>query len=365
MTERFSNLVQLGNALSLDEGGWAQLAPFGDHPGVAFTNEGPREAIQRITPESGAALRKSLLSFTGKASRFFRSVPIYNGHPDAKPISDQFPDREVKGHIGDIQVRSDGIYVLPILNEAGAKLLNAGERLGLSAYVDAAVTGESDGKLVAEWSALRSVGMTDRPNLPVELLNSQNSRGSEAQPQSMTSPLIIAALASAGIQIANGAGEDQIARHVETLVANARAATDAVAAKDAEITALKASIANANTALSNEQAARRKDLLDERVASGAITEADRALWDGRLTANFANEAASLRGLPAKVKTGSQLANSGTRRGTDSDPGTAEAYLATVRDSIKAGTKPAEAVRSAVATIPNSYAAWRDAGCPAI
>jgi hypothetical protein len=376
MTERLQTLVQLSNTLAIGDDGWAMLAPYGDHPGVAFTPAGRRDAIQRVDRESGEALRRSLLSFTGKAARFFRSVPIFNGHPDVSAVADRFPDSEVKGHVGDLQIREDGIYVRPVLNESGAQLLNAGERLGLSAYVDARVLGEEDGKLVAQWSALKSVGMTPHPNLPVELLNSieGGDSGGQRNPQdpTMNQAALIAALGAAGIQIANAATEDQVLAGIRALHERATAAVTAANAKDGEITALKTErdglktrATDLTTQLANEQDARRKDLLDERVASGAIAEADRALWDGRLKANFANEASSLRSLTPKIKVASAMHGAGSRRGSDTDPGTSEAYLANVREAVKAGKSMAAAVRDTIVTIPNSYAAWREAGCPAI
>lgn len=371
MTERFPILVQLSNALSIGDDGWAMLAPFGDHPGVAFTKDGRRDAIQRVTRETGEALRASLRSFTGKASRFFRSVPIYNGHPDVPELGATFAgDTTTKGIVGDLQVRDDGIYVLPVFNDAGAALVNGGTRLGLSAYVEAAVTGEEDGKLVTEWSKLRSVGMTPHPNLPVELLNSREGGDDGAKnPKDTMTPELIAALAAAGIQIANASATDAVAG-IRTLQERMNAAVTAANAKDGEIADLKkdrdAHKAKADELavnLANEQDARRKDLLDERVTSGAITEAERALWDGRLKANFANEAASLRALAGKVKTQGTLKEAGNRRGADGDPATSEAFIANVGQLVKGGKSQAEAVRSTIVAIPNSYAAWIQAGCP--
>lgn len=373
MTERLHTLVQLGNALTLGEDGWAMLAPFGDHPGVAFTADGRREALQRVDPDAGAALRKSLLSFTGKAARFFRSVPIYNGHPDVPAVAEHFPDAGIKGQVGDLQVRTDGIYILPILNEAGAEILNGGERVGLSAYVDAEVIGEEDGRLVVHWSRLKSVGITPHPNLPVELLNSSASgdSGGRTEPPNptMNQTALIAALTAAGLTIANSATEADVLAGIRTLHERSQALANAketeIATLKNERDGLKTQKDQLTTELANERDARRKDVLDAAVANGAIPEADRALWDGRLKANFPAEAAAIRALPSKLKTSSALANSGTRRGAESDPGTPEAYIANVREAVKAGKKSGEAVRAAIVALPNSYAAWREAGCPAI
>ncbi len=309
MTERLNTLVQVVNEFTIGNDGWAQLAPFGDHPGVALTPDGPQAVIQRVDQAAGAALRKSLLSFPGRAARFFRSVPIFNGHPDVKAMAATYPDRSPKGFIGDMQIREDGIYVLPILNEEGAALINGDRRLGLSAYVAAEMEPASDGgKPVARWTRLHSAGLTDSPNLPVELLNSKPET-----PTAIVNPKIVAALATLGITLANEATEDQLLGAIQT-IANARdqALADA-AAKATQLATATSERDTARTELANERAARITDELGAAVQSGRIPEADRALWQKRLEISFANEAAALRALPPVIKTEGSLANSGSRR----------------------------------------------------
>lgn len=317
MTERFNTLVQVVNEFTIGDDGWAQLAPFGDHPGVALTPDGPRTVIQRVDQDAGVALRKSLLSFTGRASRFFRSVPIFNGHPDVRAMAAKYPDRSPKGYIGDLQVRADGIYVLPILNEDGAALINGERRLGLSAYVAAEMQPVADGQTpVARWTQLHSAGLTDRPNLPVELLNSKTDT------ETMT-PKLIAALAAVGITLANEATEEQILLGITNL-ANARdqALADAKSKADA-LAATTAERDTARTDLANERAARITDELGAAVEAGRIPEADRGLWQKRLEVGFANEVIALRKLEPTLKTRGTLANSGDRRAQAGERSTVE------------------------------------------
>lgn len=364
-------VITFSNALTVAEDGWAMLAPFGEFAGVALTSEGPRAAVQVVDKETGAALVNSVKNFAGKARRFFRSVPIFNGHPDVPGMSDRWPDAAPKGHIGDLQVREDGIYVLPVFNEAGAEILNSGTRVGFSAYVEAAVVGERDGKLLARWTHLKSAGLTDTPNLPVELLNEQLPAGAE-NTNTMNPLVISAALAAIGVRLANATPtETDVVAAITAADTERRKAVDLANAKDAEITALKverdglkAKLDAQATEIANSATAARKALIDARVADGAITEAERALWDGRLKTDFANESVALGGLKGKaLKTTSQVANSGDRRQTAADPGTAEGFADVFKSQFANDAKlsKSQALDRAVAVAPEAYAAWRAAG----
>lgn len=294
-----NTLLPFTNALNLDADGWAQLAPFGDHRGVAFTSDGPRVAIQRVDRQAGEAIRASLHSLTGKARRFFRAVPIFNGHPDSPQLAHQFADAEVKGTIADIAVRDDGIWIRPAFNEAGMALLNSTQGLGFSAYVDAEVISDDGKTLIARWTHLRSAGLTDKPNLPVELVN--------------MNPLaqIAAALAAKGITLANATpAEADVLSGIATLAAARDQAAADVAAKVTELTAAntrattaETALAETRTALANAQADLLKETLGHAIESGRIAEADRGVWEGRLKANFANEAEALRKLTPQWKVG--------------------------------------------------------------
>jgi hypothetical protein len=302
-----NTILQLTNEVSIGDDGWAQLAPFGDFPGVAFTADGPKPAIQRVDAEAGDALRRSLRSFTGRAARFFRSVPIYNGHPDVPQISDRYEDREPKGHVADLEVRADGIYIRPVFSNSGAALLNGARRLGFSAYVDADVIPSDDGKIHARWTTLRSAGLTDRPNLPVQLLNEK--------PDHMP-PKLIAALVVAGITLANEANETQVLEGIATLQ---RQRDDAVALANTRATEVATTVTardQARTELANERAAHITEVLSHAVESGRISEADRAVWKGRLEHSFANESAALSKLTPTWKVSTTTANDGRRTGAD-------------------------------------------------
>lgn len=363
-------VIQLSNALAVSDDGWAMLAPFGEFGGVALTPDGPRAAVQVVDKESGIALVNSVKSFPGKARRFFRSVPIFNGHPDVPGMSNRWPDAAPKGHIGDLQVRDDGIYVLPVFNESGADIINSGTRVGFSAYVEATVVGEKDGALVARWTHLKSAGLTDTPNLPVELLNERQPAGAENQ-NTMNPLVIYAALAAVGVRLANATPtENDVVAAITAADTERRKAVDLANAKDAEIAALKTERDGLKTKLdaqateiANAATAARKALIDARIADGAITEADRPLWENRLKTDFANESTALNAIKGKtLKTSSQVANSGSRRQTAADPGTAEGFADVFKAQIANDGKlsKSQAIDRAIAVAPEAYAAWRAA-----
>lgn len=367
-------ILQIPNAAAtVGEDGWAQLAPYGTFPGVAITADGPRRAQQVVDAEAAASLINSVKSLTGRASRFFRSIPFFHGHPDAPGLESSFPDAKPKGFLADIQAREDGIYVRPALNEEGAALVNGGLKLGLSAFVDADILTDADGLITARWSRLRSIGITPEPNLPVQMLNQRTAPESDSSSKTptMNQSIIIAALVGAGVQIANSATEDQVVQSIRSLAEKAATSTQLANTREheinrlnTEVVTLKTRVTEAETQLANTQGERIKDLLDERVTSGAITEADRAVWEGRLKANFANESKALRGLNGTLKTTSAIANGGARRPQE-EGGSAEHFAQVVQAGVAEKKPKSEAIRSAIAAFPNSYAAWREAGSPHI
>ena len=316
-----NTLLTLTNEIAIGDDGWAML-------GVAFTNEGPRPAIQRVDAEAGETLRRNLRSLRGRAARFFRSVPIFNGHPDSPDIGHKFPDTDPKGYIADLEVRRDGIFIRPIFNDAGDELLNGPRRLGFSAYVDADVVGEENGKILARWTNLRSAGLTDRPNLPVEMVN-----------ESQRMNQIIAALAAAGITLANEASEPQVLAAITTLQKQRDDALTLANTRAAEIATATTQAQTAATEFANERAARVAETLAHAVESGRIAESDRAVWEGRLKTNFANESQALAGLPHAWKTQTQMGGGGERRVGASSRDVANQLVALCNEAVAKGEAP--------------------------
>lgn len=283
--------------------GWFRLAPFGDFPGMArHIGAGDRVtssamAVQRFDAEAANEMVAAFKSPFGRLARWFKGVQIFHGHPDAPGIGDSYPDKAPKGMIADLQVRADGLYAQPTFNNEGADLLESTTGLAPSARWGSRLITTEGGQQIFRPAILRSVGLTTRPNLPVETIN---------EAPEMNLATIIAALKKAGVDIANEATEADALAALEKTGTAAATVTAELANERSQVSALTAAKTTAETELANERTARITDILDLGQETGRITEAERATWSPRLTANFANERAALLALPVKVKLGTAV-----------------------------------------------------------
>jgi len=179
----FANIAAGADCLFLNESvvgddGWAQLAPFGDHPGKAIVT-GPDgtstrvDAIQRIDRATAEAMVKKFKSPLSKVKRYLQGCPIFSGHPDVPALANEHPDKSAKGVIQDLEVRDTGLYCKPVFTNEGVDLLSSKKRFGLSGYWTAEQNGDEtkDGKPVYRPGILKSAGLTPFPNLPVDWVN--------------------------------------------------------------------------------------------------------------------------------------------------------------------------------------------------
>lgn len=289
--------------LTIGEDGWALAAPYGDKVYNLTDGKGStKQVIQRFTKKNADALVNSFSSLFGSVKRFFKGMPIYAGHPDDKILGHFYQDKAQKGIFNEMQAREDGLYVKPLFNDDGAALLNGEDKLFFSVRWAAKQTGTLDGKPVMEPFKMLSIGMTPTPNLATELLNSQNI---------MDRKKIVALLASLGVALSNTEADDAAIEAAVTAHNTALANTATETAnklKDAEKKAQ-----DAEAALANARKDFTKHVLDSRIKDGAITEAERQVWEGRLVANFTNELQALQGLSAKLKTEDNKNVDGSRR----------------------------------------------------
>lgn len=340
--------LTLANALSLDNEGWALLAPYGDsHYPIPDGKGGHTTVIQRITKESAQAMVETWNSTLSRVRRFFRGGPIYSGHPDRKGWEHLYPDKEIKGLFNELQVRDNGLYVRPLFNDAGAQLLEGGRKLYFSGRWPARQTGTKDGMPVFEPFSVTSIGLTPNPNLPTEMLNAKpaagaaetgaGARGANPTDTMNERQKLLAALISAGIlTLNNEATDDQIVAAVRGLHAQAATVTTltnerdtlktTLAARDTEVTNLKAAATASATQFENERKTLITHSLDRAQKLGAITEADRKVWEGRLTRDFANEFPAFEKLAPTVKTDGNPAASGARRDAHTAPNEASSKL---------------------------------------
>lgn len=310
-----NELFCIANAtVEVGEDGFALLAPFGDsHYTLPDPKGGTISVIQRVTPESAKRAVEGFNSLFSKAKRWFRGAPIFNGHPDRKGMENQYPDKEVKGLFRELEVRENGLYVRPLFNDAGVELLNSGKKLFFSVRWTAEQTGEKDGKMVLEPINVVSIGMTPNPNLPTELLNSAGQ-----PPEQMNKKLIIAALIAAGFDVANEASDEQVGSRLADMAkaaSNARTLENSKAEFETKAKAAEARVAT----LENERNKLLEHVLTDRQKSGAITEAERPVWERRVKADFTNEFPALVGIESqKIKTETNPNATGSRRDSSAD-----------------------------------------------
>ena len=349
--------LTLANALTLDNEGWALLAPFGDsqYP-IPDGKGGHTTVIQRITKDTAQTMVETWNSTLSRVKRFFRGGPIYAGHPDRPGMAHLYPDKEVKGLFNELQVRENGLYVRPLFNDAGAQLLEGGRKLFFSGRWPARQTGTKDGMPVFEPFSVTSIGLTPNPNLPTEMLNAKpaagaaetgaGARGANPTDTMNERQKLLAALISAGIlTLNNEATDDQIVAAVRGLHAQAANVTTltnerdtlktTLAARDTEVTTLKAAATASATQFENERKTLINHSLDRAQKLGAITEADRKVWEGRLTRDFANEFPAFEKLAPTVKTDADPNASGGRRDAHSTAANAAKKLVDLTNERKA------------------------------
>ena len=122
----------------------------------------------------------------------------------------------------------------------------------------------------------------------------------------MNRQMILDFLAARGIALANEATDAQIAAALQQLGERVTAAETTLANRSRELETLNAELANERVYHSNR-------LLDDALAGGCLTAAQRPEWAARLAADFANESAALARLAPVLKTRALTLHLGARK----------------------------------------------------
>lgn len=329
-----TEILVFTNDVAIGDDGWAQIAPFGDFPGMALIADGrggfkKEKAIQRMDKQAVTNMVNEYAQSRRGLSRFIKSRPIYEGHPDVPGYENRYPDKMPKGVFVNLACREDGFYGEPVLTEQGDALIGSKKYRALSGRWDAEDTGiVENGLKIYRPVKFLSAGLTNTPNLPVQLLNE-----AETEPTNqMKKDKVIQLLASHGISIANDATDEQVSEGLEKLGEKAKTATTLGTEKatlanekatlegrvnslTTEKTTLATERDNARAAFANERKARIGDLLDGAITAGRITRAERDTWKTRLEneTQFANEAEALSKVGKQVKTESITLTRGDRK----------------------------------------------------
>ncbi len=303
MPNATQTLVAFQNEMAIGSDGWAQIAPFGDFPGLAilrgeggFTRE---KAIQRMDRAAVTQMVNEYQQTRKGLSRFLKSRPLYLGHPDVPGCEAQYPDKSPKGVFSNLACREDGFFGELLLTEEGEALVSGRRYRALSGRWEAEYIGEENGVKIYRPTKFHSAGLTNNPNLPVQLLN----EAAPATSQLMKNKLI-ALLTARGLPLAADPTDAQLEEGLDRLAAQA--------GQSATLVNEKTQLAAAFAA---ERSARIGALLDQALREGRITLAERPDWEKRLgsEAAFANELEALaRAVPA-VKSASIALGRGDRK----------------------------------------------------
>lgn len=279
-------------AAAVGEDGWAQIAPFGDFPGMVTevlpgggVKGKPAPAIQRMDRTAAEAMVAHFNSAKSRLMRWLRGVPIFSGHPDFPGTGNRYPDKGHKGVIAQLQVRNDGLYALPVFNPDGQALIQSQPGLGFSARWTAEPVEVVNGVHVLRPTQLISAGLTTQPNLPVQLIND------------MDLTALIAALKRMGVTIAEGADLAAIVAAITAAADKADAdkasATTQAANERAALTTAQGEVSRLTGLLTQRAAEHANTLINEAIRSGRATEAERATLASQFANDFNGAAAAL------------------------------------------------------------------------
>jgi hypothetical protein len=180
--EQATLLVEISNDLKVGEDGWAMIAPYGDFPGMAHVADGhggfiKAKAIQRIDKEAATSMANEFTQSRAGFGRYLSGCCIYKGHPDVPGYEKKYPDKSPVGLFSELAVRDDGFYGKPIFTNEGFDLVETKKFRALSGRWNATDAGKTaEGVQIYRPTTLLSAGLTNQPNLPVQLLNEKDEQ---------------------------------------------------------------------------------------------------------------------------------------------------------------------------------------------
>jgi hypothetical protein len=166
--------VLLGNdAATLDEDGWALIAPFGEHPKTRTVKKNGRieeeKFIQVLDEESAGQLLSRENSLFRRIRRAVVGIPVYKGHPDLRDYSPETvagnAKKEIIGTIDRVRKTARGIEAHFVLTPAGAEAVERQGHKYPSALWLVQPTGRRGDVVIARPFKLLSAGLTAHPNI--------------------------------------------------------------------------------------------------------------------------------------------------------------------------------------------------------
>ena len=284
----------LANQFTPDKENWVQLSPFGDFANV---DKNKKRVIQRFRKEDAEAICND---FNGVGRKVLQplGMPFYVGHPDHPRFKGQpgHTDTAAKGRGKQMEVRHQadcpactafansgqpcgdhGLFVQMKWNPEGEQIIANEEFSGHSVNWSAVPEGKEAGVQIFRPIRVKSTGFTNEPAIPVTPASLANEEPESAdnpteEKNEMTIPPKLKLIA--GFKADDEVTMDQILDALEKARPLANEAADAaLAAENAEIVEVRASLASAQriaeTALANETAAKTM-LANERHTSATF-----------------------------------------------------------------------------------------------
>ncbi len=309
-------LFGLTNEIDAPTGdGWARIG-YGEWP--------HEEGLQRFGRAQAEEMVGYFKNTWNRIKRAVVGMPIFRGHPDLKAIANQYPDKAVYGAIADMEARDDGLYIRPIISEAGAALVNEKGLKYFSPHWLARKLPPENGKPVFAPVFMVSIGLTDRPNIGgTSLVNSAPVGAAEKKTTTEDTTMLKWLIELLGL--ANEATEDQVRAKVTdllkrpepTALANEQTARTTAETQLADV---KGKLTTAETALANERTAhaatakaRNEALVTSAIREGRVLEAAKPTWLSRLDRDFATESVALANEKGAVKTTARTSGLGARK----------------------------------------------------
>lgn len=291
----------------------ALMIPYGDYPHP--------KGMQRLSRDVAERLVSNFRSWAEKLGRGFGGAPIFIGHPDDEDIGHHYPDKRSYGWIQDALANADGLQLKVKWSDAGTDLLRNAFYKWFSPYWGCQKVGTDGGKPVLEPVSLKSVGLTNNPNIPglVPLANSKGEQEMRDEllkklglpPEATDEQILAAVQALQDAQVASVEQSTAVEAEKEQIVNEKTLALQQVDTLKTEKTALE-------TNLANERKARIDAVLDLAITAGKITAAQRPQWASDLVASFETKVVELSNSKPVISTQSKTGGLGKRNGPETD-----------------------------------------------
>lgn len=251
-----------------------------------------KKGMQHFTREGAQAMANAFVSppsWVRKLWNWFTDaplgVPIYVGHPDAPELAGQYPDKSAYGWANSLEPQADGLLVKVKWGAEGRAMIEDGRYRFFSPYW----FGAPNSKGGWDINFMRSIGLTNTPNIPVPAIANDHDPATQPEPTKMNKKLLQL------LGLAEDADETAFENAVTALHTEAVTLRTANTELTAKKTDAETALANTRTELSSAQAqtkaareARATAAVDRLVTEARILPADRDAQVARIS-GLANE----------------------------------------------------------------------------